>query len=575
MAKKLNRVPVVVVGMGWAGGIVSAELTKKGIHVVGLERGKDRTTADYAMGHDELRYQSRTELMQDLTKETITHRNSIKEAALPMRQYGTFIVGDGVGGAGSHWNGQTYRFLPYDFEIKTLTEKRYGKNKIPANMPLQDWGLTYDDMEPYYDKFEKMAGTSGEEVGEPWGKRSNPYPTGPMKKTTIMKMFEKATKKLGYKPYVIPSGNLSENYTNPDGVSRGACQYCAYCENFGCEYGAKADPAVTVIPVAKKTGKLDLRTHANVLKLLKTGDKVTGVLYVDTLTGVEYEQPADVVVVASYVFNNARLLLNSKVGTPYNPQTKTGTIGKNYCYQMTFGTTQLFFENKEFNLYGGAGALGIEIPEFEGDNFDHSNVNFIHGAGIRVTQYGDRPIHTNRVPSGTPAWGAEFKAKSIKYANSNFPVKTQGATMPDRYNYLDLDPTYKDEYGMPLLRMTYDYTDNDKAMGKYMAKVTAKIGNEIGADIIETSTDTPNFNVNKDSNTHNTGGVIMGLDPKTSAVNTYLQMWDADNVFVVGSSAFPHNSNFNPTGTLGALSYRAAEGIEKYLKQGGLLVKPK
>ena len=571
MATKLPKVPGVIVGMGWAGGIVAAELTKAGIPVVGLERGKDRKTSDYLMAHDELRYQHREELMQDLSKETITHRNHEKMRAVPMRDYGTFIVGDGVGGAGSHWNGQTYRFLPYDFEIKSKTIEKYGADKVKPEVTIQDWGITYDEMEPYYDTFEKMAGISGETV-ELYGKRSNPYPTGPMLKTPILKEFEKATKNLGYSPYMIPSANLSEAYENPDGISRGACQYCAYCENFGCEYGAKADPVVTVIPVAKETGKLELRTHSNVVRVTTVGAKASGVIYVNTITGEEFEQPADLVVIASYVFNNARLLLNSGLGKPYNPKTGEGAIGKNYCYQVTGGASTLFFNDKEFNLYGGAGALGIEIPEFVGDNFDHSDVNFIHGAGIRTTQYGNRPIANNTVPSGTPSWGAEFKKQSIKYANSAFPVKVQGASMPHRDNYLDLDPIYKDAYGMPLLRMTFDYTEQDRELVKYMSKVTRQIAEEIGADIIDTSEEQGPFNVNKDTNTHNTGGVIMGADPKTSAVNSYLQMWDAENVFVVGASAFPHNSSFNPTGTLGALSYRAAEGIISYMKNGGSLV---
>jgi gluconate 2-dehydrogenase alpha chain len=571
MATKLPKVPVVIVGMGWAGGIIASELTKAGVKVVGIERGKDRTTSDYLMGHDELRYQHRTELMQDLSKETITSRNNKNMTALPMRSYGTFIVGDGVGGAGSHWNGQTYRFLPYDFEIKTLTEKKYGPNKVKPEYLIQDWGITYDEIEPYYDKFEKMAGISGETV-EKYGKRTNPYPTGPMVKTPIMKEFETVTKKLGYSPYVIPSSNLSESYKNPDGIQRGACQYCAYCENFGCEYGAKADPAVTVIPVAKQTGNLDLRTPSNVIRILNDGKKATGVLYVNTITGEEFEQPADIVVVASYVFNNVRLLLNSGLGKPYNPETGTGVVGKNYCYQVTGGATTLFFNDREFNLYGGAGALGMEIPDFTGDSFDHTNENFIHGGCIRVTQYGNRPIANNNVPKGTPAWGEEFKKQSIKYANSTFPIKVQASSMPHKDNYLDLDPTYKDAYGMPLLRMTYDYTEQDREMVKYMSKITKKIAKEFGADIMETSEEQAPFNVNKDTNTHNTGGVIMGANPETSAVNTYLQMWGAENVFVAGSSAFPHNSNFNPTGTLGALSYRAAEGILKYIKQGGLLV---
>lgn len=230
-----------------------------------------------------------------------------------------------------------------------------------------------------------------------------------------------------------------------------------------------------------------------------------------------------------------------------------------------------FFEDKEFNLYAGAGALGMEIPEFVGDNFDHTNENFIHGAGIRMFQYGARPIANNVVPSGTPNWGPEFKKQSIKYANSYLKVASQGASMPHQNNFLDLDPDYKDAYGMPLLRMTYDYTEQDRELVKYMSKVTHSVAEAMGADIIDTADEQGPFNVNKDTNTHNTGGVIMGADRETSAVNSYLQMWDAENVFVVGASAFPHNSSFNPTGTLGALSYRAAEGIQTFLKQGGSL----
>src|SRR5699024_11257917 len=122
-----------------------------------------------------------------------------------------------------------------------------------------------------------------------------------------------------------------------------------------------------------ETGNLDLRTHANVTKILKDGDKATGVLYVNTLTGEEFEQPADVVVVTSYVFNNARLLLNSGIGEPYNPDTGNGVIGKNYCYQISSGYSTLYYDNKEWNLYVCVGALGIEITEYDGDYFVHSD----------------------------------------------------------------------------------------------------------------------------------------------------------------------------------------------------------
>ncbi|WP_123041966.1 GMC family oxidoreductase [Cohnella candidum] len=571
MAKTLPKTDVVIVGVGWGGGIIASELTKAGMNVVGLERGKERKTEDYFMVHDELRYSQRYELMQDLSKETVTFRSNEKMRALPMRAYGSFLIGDGIGGAGVHWNGQTFRFLPYDFQIRSKTIERYGKAKIPDGMTIQDWGITYDEMEPYYDKFEKMAGISGE-TNPLAGKRSSDYPNPPMKKSPPMQMFEEAAKKLNLHPYMQPSANLSQNYTNPDGIARAACQYCGYCERFGCEYGAKADPVVTVIPVALKTGKLEIRTHSHVRRIMHSGGKATGVMYTDVTTGEEIVQPADIVVVTSYVFNNIRLLLMSKLGKAYNPATGTGVVGKNYAYQVLKGNALGFYDDKKFNLFAGAGALGMNLDDYNGDNFDHSDLKFIHGASISIGQTGFRPISNNQVPSGTKAWGQEFKANSIKYANSWISVGGQGSSMPFQHHYIDLDPEYKDAYGDPLPRMTFDFEDQDRELAVFMANKCEEIQKEMGASRIDKLKSLGPYEITTYQSTHNTGGVIMGADPATSAVNNYLQMWDAENVFVVGASAFPHNSGYNPTDTVGALAYRASEGILKYAKKGGSLV---
>ncbi|SFL98921.1 gluconate 2-dehydrogenase alpha chain [Paenibacillus sp. 1_12] len=571
MATKLAKVDVVIVGVGWGGGIIASELTKAGLSVVGLERGKERKTEDYYMVHDELRYALRYEMFQDLSKETITFRNNEKIRALPMRSYGSFLLGEGLGGAGSHWNGQTFRFLPYDFEIKSKTIERYGKNKIPEGMTIQDWGITYDQLEPYFLQFEKMAGISGEEnpLG---GKRSEKYPTPPMKISPVMKMFADACKGLSYHPYIMPSANLSETYTNPDGITRAACQYCGFCERFGCEYGAKAEPIVTVIPVAKKTGKFEIRTHSNVRRILHKDNKATGVMYVDVTTGEEFEQPADIVVVTSYVFNNVRLLLTSNVGRPYDPATGTGVIGKNYAYQVEAAAAVGFYENKEFNLFAGAGSLAMTIDDFNGDNFDHKDLNFIHGASISFGQSGNRPIQNNTVPPDTPSWGKDFKASSIKYFNRNISVWAEGSCMPYQQHFLDLDPTYKDSFGDPLVRITFDFEERDRELVKFMGTKCGEVLKQMGADQVVTYNEQGPYEITHYQSTHNTGGVIMGASPDTSAVNSYLQMWDMENVFVVGASAFAHNSGYNPTGTVGALAYRAADGIVKYSKSGGMLV---
>ncbi|WP_106497850.1 GMC family oxidoreductase [Lentibacillus sp. Marseille-P4043] len=570
MAKKMPKVDVVIAGVGWGGGIIASELTKQGLNVVGLEKGEERHTEDYYMVHDELRYAIRHELMQDLSKDTLTFRSNEKMRALPMRQYGSFLLGEGLGGAGVHWNGQTFRFLPYDFEIRSKTIDKYGKNKIPADMTIQDWGITYDELEPYYDQFEKMAGISGEEnpLG---GKRSDKYPTGPMKHSPQMTMFKKATENLKYHPYTIPSANLSENYTNPDGISRAACQYCAFCERFGCEYGAKADPVVTVIPVANKTGKFDLRTHSWVRRVLHKDGKATGVLYTDVTTGEEIEQPADVVVLTTYVFNNVKLLLNSKVSRPYDPSTGKGVIGKNYAYQVVKGAATGYFKDKQFNNFAGAGALGMVIDDYNGDNFDHSDVDFIHGGYLALTQTGARPIANNPIPKGSPTWGKEFKKNSLNYINQTLSVGAMGASMPYQHHYLDLDPMYKDTFGDPLIRMTFDFEEQDRNLANFTAQKASGILKEMGADKVDAMDELGPYNITTYQSTHNTGGVIMGADPDTSAVNNYLQMWDMENLFVVGASAFSHNGGYNPTGTVGALAYRAAEGIMKYHKNGGML----
>ncbi|WP_276356767.1 GMC family oxidoreductase [Cohnella caldifontis] len=571
MAKTLPKKDVVIVGVGWAGGIIAAELTRGGLDVVGLERGKERKTEDYFMVHDELRYAQRYELMQDLSKETVTFRANENMRALPMRAYGSFLLGDGIGGAGVHWNGQTFRFLPYDFEIRSKTIERYGKNKIPDGMTIQDWGITYDEMEPYYDKFEKMAGISGE-ANPLAGKRSSDYPNPPMKKSPPIQLFEQAAKKLNLHPYMQPSANLSQNYTNPDGVSRAACQYCGYCERFGCEYGAKADPVVTVIPIAKKTGKFEIRTHSQVRRILHTGGKATGVMYTDVTTGEDIVQPADIVVMTSYVFNNIRLLLMSKLGTPYDPKTGKGAVGKNYAYQVQKGNATGFFDDKKFNLFAGAGSLGMNLDDYNGDNFDHKDVKFIHGASISIGQTGFRPIGNNTVPSGTPTWGKEFKAASVKYANSALKVGAQGSSMPWKHHFVDLDPTYKDAFGDTLPRLTFDFEDQDKELTAYMTDRCAEIMKEMGASKIDKAKSLGPYEITTYQSTHNTGGTIIGSSPDTSVVNNYLQMWEAENVFVIGASNFPHNSGYNPTDTVGALAYRASEGILKYAKSGGLLV---
>src|SRR6188508_2141564 len=158
MATRLRDVDVVIVGLGWTGGILAKELSQAGMKVVALERGGPRSTdPDFSVPliRDELKYAIRHHLMQNAARDTLTFRNRESETALPMRRLGSFLPGEGVGGAGVHWNGVTWRWSATDHAIRSHYEQRYGKSFIAADMPLQDWPMTYQELEPYYDRFER------------------------------------------------------------------------------------------------------------------------------------------------------------------------------------------------------------------------------------------------------------------------------------------------------------------------------------------------------------------------------------------------------------------------------------
>jgi len=259
MTTKLKEVDVLLVGLGWTGGILAKELTAAGHKVVALERGGMRSTEnDFAVPRirDDLRFGSRNDLMQNPAKDTLTIRNNPSQLALPMRRLGSFLPGEGVGGAGVHWNGVTWRWNDNELKVRSLYEERYGKNYIPADMTIQDWGITYAELEPYYEKFERTAGVSGkagnlrgtiQQGGNPFeAPRASEYPLPPLESSYASELFNKTATELGHHPFPCPTANASRAYTNPDGSKFGACQYCGFCERFGCEANAKGSPHMTV-----------------------------------------------------------------------------------------------------------------------------------------------------------------------------------------------------------------------------------------------------------------------------------------------------------------------------------------
>ena len=585
---KKPKVDAVLVGFGWTGAIMGMELTAAGLKVLALERGPARDTApDFAYPRitDELSYGIRGKLFQNLAKETITVRHAPADTAVPYRQLGSFLPGDGVGGAGVHWNGQNWRALPDDLRLKSRTIERYGKKQIPSDMPLQDWGVSYDELEPHYDTFEKICGMSGkagnlkgvvQTSGNPFeGPRANEFPLPPMAALNSALLFDKAARELGLHPFAQASANASRAYTNPYGAQLGPCNFCGFCERYGCYNYSKASPQTTLLPTLMQLPNFELRVKSHVTRVNMSADgkQATGVTYIDA-QGNEIEQPADLVVLCAYQFHNVRLLLLSKIGKPYDPATGTGVIGRNYAYQMLGGVSLFFNADQLMNPFVGAGASGSVVDDFDGDNFDHGPLGFVGGASISCINTGGRPIQQMSLPTGVPAWGAGWKRGIKNNYLTTANIGVQGSVMPHQGNYLDLDPTYKDVYGQPLLRMTFDWKANEMAMTQYTVSKAVDIAKAMGPREIKVNMKKPgdHYDLRAYQSTHNTGGAPMGTDPATSAVNRYLQVWDVPNVFVMGASAFPHNFGYNPTGTVAALTYWAAKAIrEQYLKKPGAL----
>jgi gluconate 2-dehydrogenase alpha chain len=262
VATRLQPVDAVTIGVGLTGALAAFEMVQSGLKVVGLERGAERETVpDFQSPaiHDELRYSIRKAFMQDNVKVAVTFRNNSNETALPIRRWESFLPGQGLGGSFVHWNGQSFRAQVADFVLRSRTIQRYGQKFLDACGPeltIQDWGVTYDDLEPYYDRFEYLCGVSGkagnikgqiQPGGNPFeAPRSREYPNPPLKETYFGAIFRKGAEGLGYHPYPQPSSNLSRPYTNPLGLKLEQCVFCGFCERYACEHYAKASPQTIV-----------------------------------------------------------------------------------------------------------------------------------------------------------------------------------------------------------------------------------------------------------------------------------------------------------------------------------------
>jgi gluconate 2-dehydrogenase alpha chain len=540
---------------------MAKELASAGLTVVGFERGPDLEFEDYAY-KDSIRAIARREFEEKVKNEPVTNRANNRT---PSSVRFTTTPTNSVGGGLMIWTGSTTRFMPGDFKVHTNEVASGVAERAGADLngyDIADWPIGYDDLEPYYERFEWEMGSSGLAGANPFeGPRRRGYPVPPLRAGMRSKLFGDACTALGYHPYPTPAGILSEAYKPPAPYDqripgRPACVYCAQCNNFGCHVQAKTSTAFTVLPVALETGNLDLRSRCKVFRVDTDGHgRATGVSYFDPEGRVQHQE-ASVVILAAYIYENARLLLLSGDASKASRArpglaNSSGMVGRGIMAHGDVRTVGLF-DDIYVNAFIGPNA-GMRMDDFNGNNFDHAGLGFIRGATIG-TSGGGTPIERyDLFPPGSQRWGADYKEFLAHYFTRNFELNMQPETLPHHDNYVDTDPVKKDAWGLPLPRTTFTFHQNERRLWQFLTGV--------GDDIMERAGASRHWSAASGRASRWAGGTRMGDDPHTSVVNGFCQAHDVDNLFVVGASVFPTMGGYAATPTVCALSYRTAEYI--------------
>ncbi len=565
MAIDLKKTDVVIVGLGAVGGVAALPLTRAGLDVIGLEAGTWLTPRDFAP--DELRNNFRgwPQSAQKANSEIPTHRPNSSAPYSPRPPIHPMM--NAVGGTSVHYWAQSWRLNPWDFKVVSETTRRYGAGRIPKGSTVEDWPFGLEELEPYYDKVEYEVGISGQagningmidkrgNIFE--GPRAREYPMPPLNGTEFTERMATTARKLGWHPFPGPAAINSQSYDNRPG-----CLYHGFCSRGGCHVNAKNSTAVSTIPKAMETGRLNVVTQAIVTSVAvddKNG-RVSGVVYVKG--GEEYFQPADVVLLAGYTYENVRILLLSKSKAfPNGLSNNGGQVGKHYFSHHTGATLTALFPF-DLNTWYGLPAQGVAVDNWADDNFDHSGLDFIGGGNLWV--YSDRrPIGAASMSTfgKAPTWGSGWKSFIKQNADRWNIAYLQKTTLPYEDNYLDLDPTVKDGLGLPVCRITADHKDNEKKLGAFIQDKTAQWFMEAGAIAVERG---PNGTMGP--STHAYGGTRMGDKRDTNVANRSGFSHEVPNLGFLGASVMGTSGAHNPTLTAQALAWRTAEHLTKNWK---------
>jgi choline dehydrogenase-like flavoprotein len=534
---------VCIVGSGAGGGVLAHALTRAGLRVVVLEKGRPARRDETA--YDELlqvvRRFHQPPVEQDGTQVT-------EDPAAPGRatHFGqAFYL---VGGGTVLYAATSWRLRPADLKKRST----YGP---VSGAELVDWPIGYEDLEPWYTVAEREIGVSGRSGADPTEPpRSADHLLPPLKDDPFTVRLAAAARKLGLRPFPIPTAISSQN-NSANGTYR--CQYCGWCSGFTCLYYAKNSVDVTMLPRAEKTGRMKLITEASVSRIeVDARGRATGVVYRDRATGADRRVEAAVVCLAAGGVQSARLLLlSASKAFPSGLANRSGLVGRHLMFHIEGRRTGLFPEAFAFEL---AKKIGIHDHYFPG-----RDDGFVNHCSI---QAGSRrgPI---RFALSQPGWGDGFGAR----LRDQFPHVQQLQAMvedlPQATNRVELDGDRKDPDGLPLPRIVHRYHEMDRSalvmtlerMGALLAACGARVLDEAKA----------HTNVTGGFTYHLMGTCRMGTDPATSVVDSTCRTHDVPNLYVADSSFFPTSGGLNPTLTIQANAYRVADAIVRSRRRIG------
>jgi gluconate 2-dehydrogenase alpha chain len=533
---------VLLIGLGGANGIVADVLTAAGLDVVALEAGGRLTPSQMRL--DEVRNDRREWLAQAKSQgELPTWRSTPDDVAGPSPWPLRMV--NAVGGSTVHYPGLSARLAPWNLRARSATAERYGPAAIPAGCTLTDWPFSYDELEPYYDAIEHEVGVAGRSGANPFeGARTRDLPMPELRPTGWTQLTERAATELGWHPFPAPA---ALNSVPRDG--RAACTYCGFCTSNGCHVDAKNHTAVTHIPRAEATGRLRIVTGARVTRIDSGPDgRATGATYVEG--GREHHEPARVVVLGTFVYENVRLLLLSGLANA------SGQVGAHYIAHVV-PTVHGLFEGRDLALFGGPWTQATCFEDLNADNFDHAGLGFI-GGGMCSVSHEVKPIAAASItpPPGVPDWGAAWKAWLARHGRSVGTAIAQLDALPYEDHRLDLDPRTRDAHGLPVVRATFAPRENERRAAAWLGERLHAWLRQAGA----TQTWEPAGPLTIEPR-HAYGGTRMGDDPATSVVDRFGFAHDVPNLAVVGASTFPTAGGLNPTLTLQALALRTARHL--------------